>query len=125
MIVVIDDERTFTDPHFDFALYFRTSQDALEYFAKYITYVYNSPSGAAQPINEVWFDHDLGEKSHNDTTMVANFLGMMMVLMGEVELFRDTKIFIHTQNSVGGDTIKHIFEKYHKVVERVGLPACT
>lgn len=124
MIIVIDDERTFEDEQFDDAIYLRTSQAAIYWLALYITRAHTAPIGATTPIQEIWFDHDLGEKSEDDSVVVADFLGMMISFTGETDLFYGLKLYIHTQNPVGGEVIKNTFKKYHLHSERVDLPNC-
>jgi len=103
MIVVIDDERTLKEDYYTEGvevIHLRTSQSAMAFFATYVTQWYTRPTGAVQPVTDIWFDHDLGEGSDNDADVVADFISLISKL--NPYIFQEVKIKIHTQNPVGG-----------------------
>lgn len=84
MIVVIDDERTFSG-HVDY--YLRNSNDALGFLARNLL-EYLSSYG--EPIDELWLDHDLG--GIDDIRIVVDFLLLVVKPMWI------RHIYVHSQN---------------------------
>lgn len=120
MIIVVDDERTFAHRE-EPVIYLRTSQDALAWFANYATdYQYN-PRGSMHRINEIWFDHDLGEKSNADGTKVARFVALMMCRLDR-SMFEVVDLYIHSQNPVGAKAVQAAFRETSKIAQIVPLP---
>lgn len=114
LIVIVDDERTFdTDLP---VVYLRSADEALLWFARWITDYYSAVSGAESRITEVWFDHDLGDG--DDALVVAKFLAAVDWAQEGIDV-----VFVHSQNPVGAsnivDTLRHGFPGK---VCRSGLP---
>lgn len=109
LIVVIDDERTFkADPALASKfVYLRNSQEAMAWFAKVYTEWHFAP--VAPKINQIWFDHDLGENSEYDAIWVARFVSALAsgTLAGR-QMFDGTEIYVHSQNSVGAQSIRDV-----------------
>lgn len=122
LIVVIDDERTFArDPLLDSEfVYLRTSQDAMAWFAKVYTQWHFAP--VAPEINQIWFDHDLGEESQEDAIWVARFVSALAsgTLAGR-QMFDNTEIYVHSQNAVGASNIADVLK--YMAAKVVPLPA--
>lgn len=110
MYVVIDDERTFADFPDEDTVYFRTSQDAID-FLKAVNW---------DDVREIWLDHDLGG---DDTAMrVVDFLVEHYFYACEVYNW-DGKIYVHSMNPVGANNIVRALERYYAVA-RTTLPVC-
>jgi hypothetical protein len=128
MIIVVDDERVFTDERFRDAIYLRTEDEAILFFAKWFNRQCDVPYGAEDHIDEVWFDHDLGE-GNGDGHSVARFFARMEYALGSELFLRVVHgVFVHSQNPVGAsrivdDLVGRIGETVN--VTRVELPDCT
>ncbi len=128
MIVVIDDERIFTDPAFEDAIYLRTADEALRWIAKWYNRQWDTPLGAEEVIKEIWFDHDLGE-GDNALLTAALFARLLRDLTETGGLTNLVKgIYIHSQNPVGAARIEKTLDNLvgeHYLAYRVPLPNCT
>ena len=124
MIIVVDDERTFARSYQSDipVLHLRTTQEALAWFANYITNFSRQPAGSMYMIEEIWFDHDLGEKSCDDAIQIARFVALFTNGEYMPSIFQDTKIYIHSQNPVGAENIRRVFEYSMNKAEIVPLP---
>lgn len=103
MIVVIDDERIFTDDDFANAVYLRDSDSALLWLVKFHMEYTTAPLGAMEPIAELWLDHDLGEASEFDGIYIARFIKHFL----PNDLVET--IFVHSRNPVGATAIHDEF----------------
>ena len=122
MIVVIDDERTFTQPVDRYA---RTSDEGLGLLARFFTQWYMAPYGGSQPIEELWLDHDLG--NGDDIRPVVDFL----ISLGDATDYDDghgsmvsgfiSNIYVHSQNPTV-DWMIGTLSEYYPNVKRVPLP---
>lgn len=110
LVVIVDDERTFA--HHDDAIYLRTADEALAWFARWHAYNYTAPLGGEIWIDRVYFDHDLGPG--DDAAVVAKFLA---AVGGPVE-----RICVHSQNPAGADNIVRILDGIFPKVSRIPLP---
>lgn len=117
LIVVVDDERTFdTDEEI---IYLRTVDEAISWIAQWWTTNQNRPyMASARWIDELWFDHDLGESG--DAITVANFIRALSEVNGDV--FPIHTINVHSQNPVGADNIVSATAGCAELINRTGLP---
>lgn len=89
MKVWIDDLRNPADyGHVD-AIWFKTSQEAMEFL--------NNPAKMYRRVTEWFFDHDLGEDSDQDGYTVLLRLEELFVF-GKPPVVDNVKIFVHTSN---------------------------
>lgn len=109
--VIVDDERTFAYSGED-AVYLRTAEEALAWFARWTAYNYTAPMGGEVVIDRLYFDHDLGPGE--DAMVVARFLA---AVGGPVD-----RICVHSQNPTGADNIVAILRNTFDKVGRIPLP---
>jgi hypothetical protein len=109
MIIIVDDERTFANS--DDAVYCRSSNEALALLAR----VYcDQRLRYADPIQELWLDHDLGDG--DDIRIVVDFL----TVLGDLEI---DEINIHSQNPTTDWIVTTLSPIYGRnYVKRVPLP---
>ena len=112
MIVVIDDERTFVNQWDETLVHLRTSQEAMLFFAEWATETNFLPADAMEDINQIWFDHDLGEESTRDATLVAKQVALIQKY-DPSGILDDCLILVHSQNPVGAKNIKTIFNSLY------------
>lgn len=109
MIVVIDDERTFQNVWATELVHLRTSQEAMLFFAEWVTATNFLPSGATADITDIYFDHDLGSKSKYDGIIVARQVALIRKYDPSC-ILDDCTFWCHSQNPVGARNIQQVFE---------------
>lgn len=106
-VVVIDDLRSFREGmglHADLVL--RTEREALEWAEKLTK---------DDIIEQLWFDHDLGEDESGNVTStipIVNHLEKLAFFDEEPEIHQ---ILVHTSNTVGGNTIVAALKRFYHV----------
>lgn len=98
LIVVVDDERTFdTDEPI---IYLRTNTEAISWLAQWWMTNETRPMHAtARSIDQLWFDHDLGDGG--EAIVTARFLSCLN-RTGHLPI---GIINVHSQNPVGADNL--------------------
>lgn len=101
MIVIIDDERTFSTLLSHDIVHLRSSDEAVAWLGKWWSDNWSRPLGSETVvIDELWFDHDLGGE---DTAVpVARYLN---TLAHHVDRLPIGRILIHSQNPVGSKNL--------------------
>lgn len=117
LIVVIDDERTFTDESFNNAIYLRTESEAILWIAKWYSHNMDVPYGGEKVIEEIWFDHDLGENQGTGLAVAKFFRRMCQSLVSCPMPLPVEKVFVHSQNPVGAQAI---YEELHGSLKHLG-----
>lgn len=109
MIVVIDDERTFqADKE---VIYLRDQDAAILFFAKLWNDNLSAPLGAQQVIDEVWFDHDLGEGGGNGLAVAELFANLSSSYFDMTDgKILARSVLVHSQNPVGADSIYRLLK---------------
>jgi hypothetical protein len=117
LVVVIDDERTFdTD---DEIIYLRTVDGAISWLAQWwMTNKMRPRRAGERRIDELWFDHDLGESG--EAIVVARFLWALE--SAAVEGLPIEAIYVHSQNPVGAENILSMVKGCAVVSMRSPLP---
>lgn len=98
-ILVIDDERTFSNDGGACMVHCRTVGEALEVLVNIWNHDVMFPY--ERGIDEIWFDHDLGSEG-GDIMVVINWLRNVAEIGHP---FPVEQIFVHSQNPVGAKNI--------------------
>ena len=110
MIIVIDDERTFKNYHEKDIIYLRTNDEAFNWITKYWISYYHAPFGSVDKIEEIWFDHDLGDGSE-DVPLSVTFMSLVAATGMP---FPVENVWVHSQNPVGAAKIALILNLGYK-----------